>query len=53
MGLDAVVLTVRIEEEFSISLSQEELTDLVRDSDITVGALYGLLLGLCGKEEDV
>lgn len=44
MGLDLLDITFRIEEEFEIDLSSDDLDGIVRDRDITVGDLYELVL---------
>jgi hypothetical protein len=44
MGLDLLDVKFRIEKEFHIDVSNEELLGLVRDKDIIVGDLYELLL---------
>lgn len=44
MGLDAVDITFRLEREFGVTFSQDELTGLVRDGDVVVGDLYNALL---------
>jgi len=44
MGLDFVEITMDIEESFGISLSEDDLSDLLSDRDIAVGDLYDLLL---------
>ncbi len=44
MGLDLLDITYRIEKELNVEISHEELFDITRDNDVTVGALYDLLL---------
>jgi acyl carrier protein len=44
MGLDILDVTFRIEREFGVSLSQEDLEELARDRDVQVGDLYDLIL---------
>ena len=44
MGMDLSDITYRIEKAFDIDLSWEEVADLARDDDITVGDLFSLLL---------
>jgi acyl carrier protein len=44
VGLDFVEITLRIEDEFGVELSQDDLTEIAHDRDIVVGDLYKLLL---------
>ena len=44
MGLDLLDITYRIERELNVEISHDDLLDVSRDNDITVGALYDLLL---------
>ena len=44
MGVDFLDIGFRIEREFCVSVSKDDWTSLVRDNDITVGDLYGLIL---------
>ena len=44
MGLDLLDVTFRIEKEFGVKLSRDDILDLIRDEDIVVGDLYELLL---------
>ncbi len=44
MGLDLLDITFRIEKEFEIDLSPDDLNSVVRDQDILVGDLYELVL---------
>ncbi len=44
MGLDALDVKYRIEKEFHVALSQQDLLDLMRDGDVTVGDLFDCLL---------
>lgn len=44
MGLDLLDVTFRIEKQFEVDLSQDDLEAIVRDKDIRVGDLYELIL---------
>jgi acyl carrier protein len=44
VGLDLLDITFRIEKEFEIDLSPDDLDSVVRDRDIIVGDLYELVL---------
>ncbi len=44
VGVDFLDIGFRIEREFCVSVSKDDWTSLVRDNDITVGDLYGLIL---------
>ena len=45
MGIDFLDITFRIEKEFEVDLSGDDLDSIVRDRDISVGDLYELVLG--------
>lgn len=44
MGLDFVEITISIEEKLGVELSEDDVRSVTRDNDLTVGALYELLL---------
>ncbi len=44
MGLDVMDVAFRVEKEFEVSISTDEMQSLVRDRDILVGDLYDLIL---------
>ena len=44
MGLDLLDITFRIEKEFEVEVSRDDLEAVMRDQDIVVGDLYELVL---------
>ena len=44
MGIDFLDITFRIEKEFAIPISDDDVHGLVRNGDITVGDLYDFIL---------